>query len=258
MTPRHSDEEGRGDESSLPDDDWAYTGDDRGDDDRGDDDVAFDDELDDPFDDLDDDVWTEEDERRYQARRRQERLRARRRRRQATSFGLVVLLVLAAGLGAVGLYLGWWSWPSGGSAAPAATPQVCPQPTPTAAAAKDVSVTVLNSTDHRGLAASVAQQLSARGFAIAGVGNDPAHGSVQEAAQVRHGPKGLMAARAVAAQIKGAVLVDDGRTGPSVDVSMGAGFTDMNTIEQAAALTAPQPVPSPSGCVSQLPQPTSS
>jgi LytR cell envelope-related transcriptional attenuator len=206
------------------------------------------------FDDLDDEEWTEEDERRYQARRQRERARAQRRRRQGLAFGTIVLLVLAVGVTAAGVWQGWWSWPPGQDE-PATQAQVCPAPTPTAAAPAEVTVTVLNSTDRAGLATAAAAELSKRGFVIGAVGNDPAEAVTPEAAQVRHGPEGLMAARTVAAQIQGAALVDDGRPGPEVEVSLGAAFTGMATPEEAAAKTAPV-APSPAGCVPASPTPT--
>ncbi len=198
-----------------------------------------------------DDEWTEDDERRYQERRQQEKKRVRRRRRQAASFVLVVLLVLGAGVAAAGVYSGWWNWPpAGGQDEVTPTPPpVCPTPTVTAAAPSEVSVRVLNSTDRSGLAGAVAAELQARGFTVTHIGNDAGDVVVAEAAVVRHGPEGLMAARTVAAQIRGATLVDDGRAGAEVEVSIGDGFVDLLPTEEAAALLTPAPVESPTGCV---------
>lgn len=200
--------------------------------------------------DLDED-WTEEDERRYQERRLQERKRVSRRRRQSAAFAVLVLAVMGVGLTAAGVYQGWWNWPVVGAEGDAASPtaQPCPTPTVTAAAPAEVSVRVLNSTDRSGLAGAVAAELQARGFTVSYIGNDADDVTVAEAAAVRHGPEGLMAARTAAAQIRGAVLVDDGRPGAEVEVSLGDGFVDMLPPPEAAALLAPAPVESPAGCV---------
>lgn len=241
MTPRDWTSPGRGDDEANPDrEPWELE------------DQAYEDlvdDLDDPVE-LDDEEWTEEDERRYQARREQERRRTRRRRRQAASFAVVVLLVLGAGVTAAGVLQGWWPWPpfSGGDST-ATEAEPCPTPTPTAAAPGDVTVTVLNSTDRDGLATGVAAELAARGFVVQGVANDPAEAALPEPAHVRHGPEGLMAARAVAAHIPGAVLVDDGRAGSAVEVSLGTAYQTLATTEEAAALAAPAPAPSAPGCV---------
>jgi hypothetical protein len=205
------------------------------------------------------DEWTEEDERRYQERRALERRSARRRRRQAASFALVVLIVLGVGVGAFGVYRGWWKAPLA-SKEPSTTvvAKPCPTPTLTAAPVADVTVRVLNATDRQGLAGSVARELRKRGFDVADVGNDAPSAKVPEAAQVRHGPDGLLAARTVAAQIPGTKLVDDGRAGFIVDLSLGKAYTKMTPAKEAAKLTAPVPAPSPSGCVPVTPSATPS
>ena len=206
-------------------------------------------------DELDDEAeWTEEDERRYQARRHAERRRVRRRRRQAAAFAVVVLAVLGAGFGAAGVYQGWWEWPFGDDAtARSVAPQPCPTPEVTAAAPADVQVAVLNATKRTGMAGGVAAELQARGFAVPAIGNDSSGTPVPEAAQVRHGPDGLKAARTVAAQIPGSVLVDDGRAGSAVEVALGDGYQALAAPEAAAALLTPAPAPSPAGCIPATP-----
>lgn len=184
-----------------------------------------------------DDEWTEDDERRYQARREHERRVAMRRRRQTTAFAVIVVIVLGIGVGAAGYTLGWWSLPSSDSQADD-TAQACPDATPTAALPNQVTVVVLNSTARPGLAGDVARELQSRGFTVRDIGNDDT-GEVPEAAQVRHGPEGLLSARTVAAHVTGAVLVDDGRGGAVVDLSLGAGFAELTAPDAAAALTAP-------------------
>lgn len=230
---------GRDDEGSEPWDDQGRYADER-------DDATGDDEP----------VWTDADERRYQARRREELKRVRRRRRQATSFTVLVLLVLGVGVGAAGVYQGWWEWPferEEQSATPAPTSTPCPTPEVTAAQPADVTVTVLNGTGEPGLAGRVTEELAARGYAV----DDPRNteGTVAEIAQVRHGPEGLTAARSVAAQVDGSILVDDGRAGPAVDLAVGAGYVGLRPPEVVAPLLEPAPAESPAGCV-PAPAPT--
>jgi hypothetical protein len=223
---------GRDDEGNDPWDD-GYTG--------GHDDAAGGYDEDPP--------WTEEDERRYQARRREELKRVRRRRRQATSFTVLVLLVLGIGLGAAGVYQGWWEWPFGEqeAAAPTSTGPPCPTPEVTAAPPAEVTVTVLNGKGEVGLAGTTAAELEARGFVIGTVDN--AEAPVAEVAQVRHGQEAALQARTVAAQVPGAIVVNDGRAGTAVDLALGAGFEGLAPPEEAAAAIAPVPAESPAGCV---------
>lgn len=204
----------------------------------------------------DDGDWTEEDETRYQARRNEELKRARRTRRQALSFLLLVLLVLGAGLGAAGLAQGWWEWPFKDEARSATDAPTCGAPTPVAALPANTTVVVLNATDVRGLAAAVGKVLTERGFKVSQVGNEEDTIGVPESAQVRHGPDSLMEAKAVAAQFVSPVLVDDGRSGHVVEVSIGLGYRRMVDTETAAAAIAPVPGPSEAGCVPASPTPT--
>lgn len=220
-------------------------------------DEGWDDEPDEPAWD-DEPAWTDEDERRYQERRRAEMRAARRRRLQATFFALVVLLVLGTGATAAGVYQGWWEWPpweGRDEPLPTRTVVVCPTPEVTAAPVAEVTLAVLNSTDRAGLAASTAEQLQERGFTVGSIGND-AGGQLDGVAVVRHGPEGLLAARTVAAQVAGAELVDDGRAGTAVELSLGAGFTGLRPPEEAAAAAGPAPVESPAGCVVPTPATT--
>jgi hypothetical protein len=114
--------------------------------------------------------------------------------------------------------------------------------------AAEVKVNVYNATDRRGLAARVAGQLEQRGFRIRKVDNDPAERQVTGAAEVRHSDHGADAARTVAAQVAGVVVVPDQRPGASVDLVLGAGFTGLVPTAEAAAALTPTPEPRPAGC----------
>lgn len=203
---------------------------------------------------MDDDTeWTHEDEARYQTRRHAEILRTRRRRRQAASFAIVVLIVFGIGVGAAGIYQGWWQWPFDDDPAVTADPgtQDCPAPSVTAAPVEGVTVTILNGTDTRGLAAAVEAELAARGFTVTAIANAAA--PVDEVAQVRYGPESALQARTVGAHLPGPSLIDDGRPGTDVELTIGAAFTSLNPPEVAAAALAPVPAESPSGCVTPAP-----
>jgi hypothetical protein len=121
-----------------------------------------------------------------------------------------------------------------------------------------VTVNVFNSTPTVGLAAETAQILTARGFTVRDVANDPLDAVLPGTGEIRFGPKGADAAQLLTFYFPGAVLVDDGRTGKRVDVSLGSGFTEIvGEAEIAAALASPSPSPSGPGCVapSALPAP---
>lgn len=113
-----------------------------------------------------------------------------------------------------------------------------------------VTVNVFNSTPTVGLAAETAQILTARGFTVNKVANDPLDAVLAGTGEIRFGPKGAEAAQLLTFYFPGAVLVDDGRAGKRVDVSLGSGFTEIvGEAEIAAALASPSPSPSGPGCV---------
>lgn len=195
-----------------------------------------------------DDIPDDNDDTAEQAREADEaRRRVRVRRLQGAFFAFVVLAVVAIGTAAGAYYYGLWEWPTDEATVTAPVP--CPTPTPIAAPIASVVVNVYNSTDRAGLAGGVAQVLTERGFTVEAVDNDPTDVEVSEAAQVRHGPEGVLAARTVAAQVAGSVLVDDARTGAVVDVALGAGYQQLRSPTEAEQLVQPAAVPSPSGCV---------
>src|SRR5262249_50530976 len=125
----------------------------------------------------------------------------------------------------------------------------CPEVTPTAAAANDVTVNVLNGTGRRGLAQSVSRQMRARGFRVAKIGNDSAlrNGTT---AVVGDGRRGLPTARTVAARVHGkGAMVNDQRQPAVVDLILQPQFTTLNSTKVVAKMLAPPPVPSPQGCL---------
>jgi hypothetical protein len=133
------------------------------------------------------------------------------------------------------------------SASPCATTTVVPGaglPKPSA-----VTANVYNATTIAGLARKTAAALKLRGFVIGKVANDPLGQDVAVAAELRHGPKGLAAAKLLAVYIAGSKLVDDGRTTADVDVSLGNAFKALRSPAAVTSiLTKPVPVYSPPGC----------
>lgn len=115
-----------------------------------------------------------------------------------------------------------------------------------------VVVNVFNSTQRGGLAGITAQDLSQRGFRINKVENDPLGVSLRGVGEIRYGPNGVDNARLLQFYFPGAVMVDDDREGPRVDISLGRGFEAVE--EQglvAATLASPSPSLSGPGCPSE-------
>jgi hypothetical protein len=86
---------------------------------------------------------------------------------------------------------------------------------------------------------------------VGAVTNDPLHRTVSGVAEVRTGPRGAGAARAVAAQVGVApavAAVPDSRTGTVVDLVIGNAFRSLLSPAAAAAALSPSPQPRPSGC----------
>lgn len=146
----------------------------------------------------------------------------------------------------------WVAWQAGAGAEDVRTepPPSCPAPsvTPTVVPAAEVTVNVYNASDRRGLAARVAGELKRRGFAIGKVDNDPLKRAVTGSAEVRSGPAGADAARTVGAQVGEVVTVPDQRKKPTVDLAIGAGFSQLLPPDEAAAALSPTPEPVPAGC----------
>jgi hypothetical protein len=101
--------------------------------------------------------------------------------------------------------------------------------------AGQIKLNVYNSTTRHGLAASTANVLKQRGFAIGKVTNDPLKANLTVAAQIRGGSAGSPAMRVVAAEVTGSELRPDARTDGSVDLVLGAGFTALASPDQVSA-----------------------
>lgn len=179
---------------------------------------------------------TENTEQAYQQARSREMARGQTRRRQTTAFFIIVGVVIAIGVLAAAINQQVVNLPF-------ASRTPCPPMPPAAAAPADTAVRVLNATDRDGLAAAAAEQLTARGYQVVDVGNAEGNRDFPDPAQVRHGATGVATARAVQAQVLGAVLVQDERAGADVDLVLGNAYTELATEAQAQEALAPPPEP---------------
>lgn len=103
---------------------------------------------------------------------------------------------------------------------------------PAGAGAPKFTLNVYNSTQRQGLAAHTAAELKQRGFAIGQVTNDPLKENLTVSAQVRGAVSQTAELHEVAAEVPGAQIKTDGRTDPSVDLVLGAGFSVLASTQQ--------------------------
>lgn len=171
------------------------------------------------------------------------RSRTKRRRRMIAAGAAGLVLIGAGAYGVVSL-VGSPSQPSAvggctarGTGAAVGHPASAQLPT-----AGQITLNVYNSTDRHGLAASTANVLKQRGFAIGKVTNDPLKANVTVAAQIRGGSVGSSAMRVVAAEVAGSVLQSDTRTDGTVDLVLGTGFTALASPDQVSAALKAAPV----------------
>jgi LytR cell envelope-related transcriptional attenuator len=171
-----------------------------------------------------------------------------RRGRGRRLLGLVVVLLLLAGAGGGGWW--WLTQRTPGHVATTAPRPSCPPPSPapTVVPAAQVTVNVYNGTERRGLAATVATELTRRQFRVGKVTNDPLKRKVPGLAEVRASVAGRDAARTLAAHVGEVVAVPDQRKDASVDLVLGASFKALRAPAAAAAALTPTPAPRPSGC----------
>jgi hypothetical protein len=112
-----------------------------------------------------------------------------------------------------------------------------------------VRVNVYNSTPKTGLAKKTARELSAKGFKISKVANDPLGKKITGVAQIRYGPKGELSAQLLLLYVPGADMVNDFRAGKRIDLSTGTTFSGLSPQQGVKALlAAPTAVASGPGC----------
>ena len=110
---------------------------------------------------------------------------------------------------------------------------------------KTIKLNVLNGSDRVGMATITADILKSRGFKIGKVGNFNEY-TVTSTVEIHYGPTGSDAAKLVAAYIKDAQLVEDGRANATVDVIVGQNFDSVLTTDEAKEVLS-RPIASPSG-----------
>lgn len=127
------------------------------------------------------------------------------------------------------------------SASPTTAPLVLPSPS-------QVRLVLLNGTSRNGLAKSVGQALTARGFVVVEAATAPA--ALPGASRVVWGPGAQPAAMLLAEQLTGAqVTADPGAAAGSVRVTLGS---DFQRLADPVAPTA-RPSAAPAPCVSMHP-----
>jgi hypothetical protein len=171
------------------------------------------------------------------------RSRTKRRRRTIVA-GAVCLALLGAGAYGIVSLVGSPSQPSAvGSCTVSGTGAAVGHPASVQLpAAGQIKLNVYNSTDRHGLAASTANVLKQRGFAIGKVTNDPLKANLAVAAQIRGGSASSSAMRVVAAEVAGSELQPDTRTDGTVDLVLGTGFAALASPDQVSAALKAVPV----------------
>jgi len=167
------------------------------------------------------------------------------------AIGVAVVIVFA-------ILFGAWRLVSGSpSTDAAAVPDVSALPCVTSTLSKakvlptpnQVRINVYNSTPKTGLAKKTARELSAKGFKISKVANDPLGKKIDGVAQIRYGPKGELSAELLLLYVPGAEMVNDYRTGKRIDLSTGQTFSGLSPQQGVKALlAAPTAIASGPGC----------
>jgi hypothetical protein len=145
---------------------------------------------------------------------------------------LIFLLVLAVAASGVWIYVLQHSADQQGvtTAACAAPPSLVPS---------TVTVRVLNATDTKGLANTVASDLKARGFTVGQPDNYRGGPPVTGVGELRYGKRGTTAARYVKVYLPGAKDEVDTRATATVDLVIGPDFKQLATPDQVAAALRP-------------------
>lgn len=149
----------------------------------------------------------------------------RRRRRTALVLSALVLLLLAVFAYAGAYYQGWITGPED-------TADTTSSPTATVDALQpaDVTVNVYNASGVPGLAGRTAEAVTARGFTVDAVDNDPENATIEHSADIRFGPTGEAGALLLQEQVPGAELVPDDRESAEVDLVLGDAFEDLSEV----------------------------
>ena len=98
-----------------------------------------------------------------------------------------------------------------------------------------VTVRVLNATDTKGLANTVAADLRARGFNVGSAHNDRSGRKVTGVGEIRHGKPGTSAARYLGVYLPGGKDYLDTRATATVDLVIGPDFKQLAAADKVAA-----------------------
>jgi hypothetical protein len=164
-------------------------------------------------------------------------LMPRRRRRHYGRYVTVALVVILLGGGGYAAYRGLKNTHSTSPGATLAlckkgAPRAAGSPPPASAKTGKTTIVVDNATLVSGLAAQVAGELRTRGFTIASVGNTAARG--RGVATVRYSPDRKVVGEQLAAQIKGATLVEAAGS-KRVELDVGPKYTALRSTRAAGA-----------------------
>ncbi len=163
-------------------------------------------------------------------RTRRQVLRRRRRERQVIIFGILVILLGASAVAAAGVYSGRTGIPFDQAIVtpdPAADEDInvpCP-PNSGPLDPSRIVVRVLNGGEVQGLAGNTLAKLTGRGF-VSGGATNWSRGAYDGVTRISFGDEGVGQAYTVARHFEGVVLVQDSRTGTSVDVVLGEQFDE--------------------------------
>jgi hypothetical protein len=144
---------------------------------------------------------------------------------------LIFLLVLAVAATGVWIYV---LRHTSGQQNAAAAACASAQPAAPSLAPGSVTVRVLNATDTKGLANTVAADLHARGFVVGPPDNDRSGRKVTGIGEIRHGKPGVRAARYLAVYVPGAKDYLDSRATATVDLVIGPTFKQLAGVDAVA------------------------
>lgn len=118
---------------------------------------------------------------------------------------------------------------SGASTPTSSKPPICPSSLPAPAYSVPLSqiyLNVYNASSIDGLASKAASELTWRGAHVIKTGNDPNPDDrpVPKAVEIRYGKNGRQIALNLASQVQNAVLYQDDRTNPTIDLVLGDSF----------------------------------
>ena len=102
----------------------------------------------------------------------------------------------------------------------------------------EVKVNIYNTTYKTGLAKTVADAVTARGFKVKDVSNDPLRTMQLGTAVIRYGEEGDLAATLLQGHVPGAQLLEDDRLGTGIDLVIGNAFTELTPIADVPPLPA--------------------